>query len=258
MYANYHTHTFRCHHARGSEREYIETAIARGVRVLGFSDHVPYPFPNGFESHFRMKCAEIEDYIGTLEALRREYADQITLHIGFESEYYPLYHQRLLEFLEPYPYEYLLLGQHFIGNEIDGKPRATSVLVGEEGVKTYVDQVTEGLRTGDFTYFAHPDIPSREHGEAYYTREMTRLCKEAKALDIPLELNFLGLVEGRAYPCHAFWEIASRVGNKVILGCDAHDADAMANPHTIAVAEAWVKQHGLNLIDRVTLHRPTR
>ena len=150
------------------------------------------------------------------------------------------------------------MGQHFIGNEIDGKPRATSVLVGEEGVKTYVDQVTEGLRTGDFTYFAHPDIPSREHGEAYYTREMTRLCNEAKALDIPLELNFLGLAEGRAYPCHAFWEIAGKVGNKVIFGCDAHDADAMANPDTVAVAETWVRQHGLDLIDRVALHRPTR
>ena len=41
MYANYHTHTVRCNHARGSEREYIETAIARGMQVLGFSDHVP-------------------------------------------------------------------------------------------------------------------------------------------------------------------------------------------------------------------------
>ena len=256
MYANYHTHTYRCNHARGSEREYIEAAIARGVKVLGFSDHVPYPFPNGHESHFRMKCAEIADYIGTLEALKQEYADRIEIHVGFEAEYYPLYHQALLEFLKPYPYEYLILGQHFVGNEID-QPLYTAGLKGEQGLKQYVDQVLEGLRTGDFTYFAHPDIPSKEHGEEYYTREMTRLCKQAKELDIPLELNFLGLVEGRAYPCHTFWEIAGKVGNKVIFGCDAHDADAMANPETIAVAESWVKQHGLTLIDRVPLHRPT-
>ena len=73
MYANYHTHTYRCNHARGSEREYIERAIARGVRVLGFSDHVPMPFPDGHQSGFRVRIEELEDYVRTLEALREEY-----------------------------------------------------------------------------------------------------------------------------------------------------------------------------------------
>jgi histidinol-phosphatase (PHP family) len=76
-------------------------------------------------------------------------------------------------------------------------------------------------------------------------------------MDIPLEFNFLGLAEGRAYPCHDFWEIAGRVGNKVIFGCDAHDVDAVANPATIVQAEQWAAQYGLQVIDRVILHRPT-
>ena len=29
--ANYHTHTYRCQHAYGSEREYIEAAIRMGT-----------------------------------------------------------------------------------------------------------------------------------------------------------------------------------------------------------------------------------
>ena len=41
--ANYHTHTYRCRHAYGSEREYIEAAIRMGIAELGFSDHVPCP-----------------------------------------------------------------------------------------------------------------------------------------------------------------------------------------------------------------------
>ncbi len=255
MYANYHTHTYRCNHARGSEREYIETAIARGVQVLGFSDHVPYPFPNGYESHFRMKCAEIEDYVTTLQKLKREYADHIEIHIGFEAEYYPLYHQRLLEFLEPYPYEYLIMGQHMTGNEIDC-PVYCGGRVDEDVPWKYARQVVMGLRTGDFTYLAHPDLPSNtEHGEQY-REAMEWLCREVKALDIPLELNFLGLAEGRAYPCHDFWEIVGRVGNKVIFGCDAHDVHAVADPHAIALANEWVAQHSLQVIDRVTLHRP--
>ena len=33
MHYNYHTHTFRCQHATGTEREYIESALAAGKQV---------------------------------------------------------------------------------------------------------------------------------------------------------------------------------------------------------------------------------
>ena len=255
MYANYHTHTARCGHARGTEREYIETAIQRGLQVLGFSDHVPYPFPNGYESGFRIPRALLDDYMTTLLDLKREYAGQIELHIGFEAEYYPAYHADLLAYLEPYPYEYLIMGQHFVQNEID-----SSVYCGrrlEQDISwLYAKQVIEGLRTGDFTYLAHPDLPSNTERGQEYAQAMQWLCEQALALDVPLELNFLGLLDGRAYPCHDFWEIAGKVGNKVILGCDAHDPWMIADPTTMEKAQAWIAQHNLQVIDRVQLHRP--
>ena len=48
MKANYHTHTWRCNHASGNERQYVENAIKAGLEVLGFADHTPYPFPAGY------------------------------------------------------------------------------------------------------------------------------------------------------------------------------------------------------------------
>lgn len=36
MIANYHTHTWRCRHADGTEREYVERAIEGGLKILGF------------------------------------------------------------------------------------------------------------------------------------------------------------------------------------------------------------------------------
>ena len=59
--ANYHTHTVRCHHAVGSEREYIEQAIAEGFDILGFSDHTPQPYPENFRSGVRMDMYELGD-----------------------------------------------------------------------------------------------------------------------------------------------------------------------------------------------------
>ena len=43
MFANYHTHTARCRHAAGADREYVRSAIDSGVKILGFSDHAPFP-----------------------------------------------------------------------------------------------------------------------------------------------------------------------------------------------------------------------
>ena len=51
MQVNLHTHTTRSHHASGTEREYIENAIAGGLTRFGFSDHAPYVFRDGYYSY---------------------------------------------------------------------------------------------------------------------------------------------------------------------------------------------------------------
>ena len=67
---NYHTHTYRCHHASGSEEEYIKAAIKSGYTVLGFSDHSPWRYDSSYVSHMRMKEGELEGYIKTLLKLK--------------------------------------------------------------------------------------------------------------------------------------------------------------------------------------------
>ena len=37
---NYHTHTSRCKHARGTDRDYVQQAVDSGYQVLGFTDRV--------------------------------------------------------------------------------------------------------------------------------------------------------------------------------------------------------------------------
>ena len=101
MIANYHTHTYRCGHAQGEEREYVQQAIAGGIKLLGFSDHTPYDF---FDSQprnrpMRMMPEELPDYAESVRALAGEFRDRIEIHLGVEAEYYPRYFPRLLELL---------------------------------------------------------------------------------------------------------------------------------------------------------------
>ena len=77
MIANYHTHTPLCNHAEGAEREYVEKAIEGGMKILGFSDHTPNPYPMGFAHHDRMSLEEMDVYVKTVLDLRDEYKDEI-------------------------------------------------------------------------------------------------------------------------------------------------------------------------------------
>ncbi len=254
MTENYHTHTYRCHHASGTEREYIENAITRGLTHLGFSDHVPMPFPDGHQSGFRVQIEELEDYVRTLERLREEYRDRIRISIGFEAEYYPAYFEDMLALLGKYDYDYLLLGQHFLDNETT--PGAPTPTQDESMLVRYVEQVSAGLRTGKYTYLAHPDMINYQGDPAIYDKHMRRLCKDCLAMEIPLEINLLGLSGGRHYPSDRFFRIVSEVGNPVILGCDAHQPDSVAHPAHIAAGEAFAARYELHLLDHIEFRNP--
>lgn len=253
MIANYHTHTFRCHHADGTERDYIERAIQNGLHTFGFSDHVPMPFPDGHQSGYRIRMEELEDYVRTVEALREEYRDRITILLGFEAEYYPAHFDAMLQMLSQYDYDYLLMGQHFIGNEERPSTRPTD---NPALLAQYVDQIIEGLSTGKYTYLCHPDIFHFIGEDADYEREMTRLCRACLDMYIPLEINLLGLEEHRHYPSDRFFRIVSKVQNPVVLGCDAHHLPAVANPDVLAAGEAFAKQYGLTVLQTIPLRNP--
>ena len=229
MLFNLHTHTKRCNHALGEDREYVENAIKAGMKVLGFSDHCPQFFPDkNYYSYFRMFPEQAAEYAESVRALQKEYRRDIKILLGFETEYYPETFDAFMAFVKPLGLDYLIMGQHFVGNEYDeGSYYAAVDGKKEDYLDRYVDQVTEGLNKGVFTYLAHPDIVWYSGDPAYYAARIEELCRFAKERDIPLEFNMLGMLNGRNYPDPAFWRIASRDGNKAVIGYDAHDPAAL-------------------------------
>lgn len=245
MIANYHTHTWRCNHAWGTEREYVEAAIAGGLQALGFSDHTPYAFPHGYIGPDKMQPSQLEDYVDTVLRLRDEYRDDIRICLGLEAEYYPELWEGLLRLLEPYPIEYLLLGQHYIHNEYEGDRYNGKPGHGVEDLRLYCRQCIDGLKTGRFLYFAHPDLINYSGDPEIYDEEMTALCRFCKEQGIPLEINLLGVRDSRSYPCDRFWRIAAREKNAVIYGSDAHYPEHVYSPEVIEKADRFLEKHGI-------------
>ena len=116
---NLHTHTYRCHHAKGNDEEYVIKAIENGYDLIGFSDNAPYLFPNGYVSSFRMLPSDAQNYADSIKKLREKYKGKIDIKLGFELEYYPRLIDKEIEFLKSLDYDYLILGQHYVDNEYE-------------------------------------------------------------------------------------------------------------------------------------------
>ncbi len=253
MYANYHTHTPRCNHAVGNEREYIESAIKNGMKILGFADHAPMPFPPTHHSGYRMRLDETADYVNTLKDLREEYKNDIDIKIGFEAEYFPALFDSLLNFLSHYEYDYLILGQHFNENEYDSR-HYNGIPTNEESIlKQFYAQMLEGWNTGKFLYIAHPDLLKFTGDKKIYRKHTQDFCQKASELKIPLEINMLGIAEGRHYPQELFWDIAGYYGCTAIIGCDAHSPGAFSNTKAYDAAREISESRGIKLLDSLEI-----
>ncbi len=254
MIANYHSHTYRCRHATGTEEAYVQAALQAGMQIFGFSDHAPQWFHADYYSTFRMYPEQLPDYVQTVLNLRQQYAGRIEIPLGLEAEYYPAYFPELLSRARDAGIEYLLLGQHFIGNEIGdhycGRPTDDAELL-----KRYCRQTAQAMETGLFSYLAHPDLLHFTGPEETYRRHMRDLCRAANDCGTVLEMNLLGLAYGRHYPNPVFWEVAAQEGCRVIIGRDAHKPEEILHTESEAAARALAARLGLQTVDTVPLRR---
>ncbi len=249
LYANYHTHTSRCGHAFGTDREYVEAAIDAGIKILGFSDHSPMVFDTpGYYSGFRMKPEETGEYFASLTALKEEYKNEIEIHIGVEAEYYPATHNRFMDFITQFPIEYLLLGQHFILRE-ENREGSSRDSADPDRMKRYFANVLEGAATGNFMYIAHPDMINFIGDEDVFLKEAESFLKEVKRLDVPIEINRLGYSEKRHYPRDSFWRLAGQLGMKAVIGMDAHTPAHLKDNSGVLGCKLLAASYGLEVCE---------
>ena len=238
MKSNLHTHTTRCGHAVGADRDYVEAAIRGGFSVLGFSDHVPWPYASDYRHpNVRMDVDQLPEYVGTIRALAKQYEGKLRILTGFECEYFPAYIPWLKEMAEAWSLDYLILGNHYdtsdeVGPYFGGIQSAALL-------SRYVTMTLKGLETGLFTYLAHPDLFLNRWGKPFdedCRRAARDLCQACHALGIPMEYNTHMRYEhpnGRmpGYPNRDFFEIAQAEGVRVSIGIDAHQPQELSDPH---------------------------
>ena len=227
---NYHTHTYRCKHATGDVSDYCQTAIAQGLSILGMSDHTA--LPDNRWSHIRMDIDELPDYCQAVDEAKDKFP-QLTILKGmeceFDEQYTSFYQEKLLGELK---FDYLIGAAHFfpLNGEWIGSYGGTDNVA---GLKAYTDYFIQSMRSGLFTFMAHPDL----FGNCYLTWDANTVSaaqdifEAAASLKMPLEINGYGLRKPKIvtpqgkrcmYPWLPFWELASDYDIEVIVNSDAH------------------------------------
>ncbi len=270
LITNYHTHTFRCGHAEGKDEEYVLSAINENIKILGFSDHIPYP--NLPDPHIRQNYEMLDDYVTSINKLKEKYKDKIEIHLGYESEYFSTFKSYYKDLLTNKGIEYLILGQHCFLSEKKEYVFYNSFHNNYEILNKYVDDVIEAMNTGLYLYVAHPDfiMNSFDNINNIVLEQMVRIVKESIRLNIPLEINCAGIrykengcinrignKSSHYYPYDEFFALVGKYNAKVIIGIDAHNPKDITNEQAIDKALEFVYKYNLNLIEELPIYKKT-
>ncbi len=234
MKTNYHTHTYRCGHAgKFLDEEYVVSAINEGFNELGFSDHAM--FSDIYEEYgMRAPYNELEGYIKSINELKEKYSDQIKIYLAMECEYFSEYYDELKALLDSKKMDYLIFGNHMLMHKDGHIYTEKSIWSTDQYFELYIDKAIEALNSKLFKIFAHPDLVFLFYHKwnEHIKERCLELLKEAKKNNVYIELNMGGFRRGKGkygeevrypYPYHKFFELVKEVGNKIVIGVDAHN-----------------------------------
>ena len=257
---NYHTHTYRCGHAYGTDEEYVLAAIEAGYKILGFSDHGPYR--NLLLPRTRMSWDMLDEYVDSINTLKEKYKDQIEIHVGLETEFYPDYIEEKIALKDKV--EYLILGQHSVSPTGEGTFFRFNT---DDQLLDYAENICKGLETGMFTYLCHPDVfiyNQVEFDDTCRTVAHMIMAKAAET-DTPVEINVHGVDRGKRrfpdgseqywYPHKEFWKIAAEYPIRCLYGVDAHDPIKLLETETMEEARKELEDLGLTFIKEPLVFR---
>ena len=252
MRTNYHTHNELCGHAGGTLEEYVRRAMELEFTELGMSDHLPFP-GDGFG--MRMRYEQLGEYVQETNRLKGTYKDSLRIFLGAEGEYFPDYDKYYERLLTKQGFDYLILGQHFYRADDFACANVYNDMHCTEDIIKYVESSLEGMATGYFAYWAHPDLffVNDFEQDIHMARAFDIILHDSVKHDYILEWNANGLRrEKTSYPAMSFWKEVAKTDIRVIIGADCHSTDALVDGAG-EKSEKMTRELGLNVIEKLDI-----
>jgi len=257
MMPDYHMHTPRCNHAEGRVADYALAALTAGLREIGISDHSPMPDP--FDDNWRMRSAELADYVAEVEAAQHRFAGEITIRLGLEVDWRPGCEPFVRELAAAYPWDYLIGSVHYLKDwafdDPDQRQHWDTAGVGQVYCD-YFAQVAASAASGLFDTLGHPDL-AKKFGHRPTDAEMPAVIAAENAMldavahaGVALEISSAGLRKPVAeiYPHPRIIAGAAARGIPFSYGSDAHQPQAVG--HAENGCRELLTAHGITRISQ--------
>ncbi|MDZ7333706.1 MAG: histidinol-phosphatase HisJ family protein [candidate division KSB1 bacterium] len=223
---DYHIHTKRCGHATGEMHEYVEQAQAIGLSEMGFSDH--FPFQDRERPELAMSLAELPDYVRDVEQIRHRYP-KIPIRLGTEVDYFPQQEQQIGKLLAQYPFDYVIVGVHFIGEwNFDNRAEIAEWEKRDvnEVYEQYILLLKHAACSGLFNIVAHCDLvkifgyrPTRSFHDQW--EELVQ-CFAQNGLAVEISTAGLYKPVGEIYPSEEIIALLKKYNVPIVISSDAH------------------------------------
>jgi len=203
-------------HTLDNLRKFIETALKRNIKEIGFADHDRY----------------LGDLNFTLYHQLQELYPQINIRIGLEIDYFPGKLEEIKKIRTSYPFDYVIGSVHYVGDwmfDADRFKERFDEWDIDELYAKYLSLVVEAANTGLFPLIGHLDLlkifghrPTKSVESTFrsYLRELGKTS-------VVLELNTNGWYKpvSELYPAPQLIELMFQANLPITLSSDAHQAD---------------------------------
>jgi histidinol-phosphatase (PHP family) len=230
---DYHMHTPLCGHASGSIEEYVVSAVAKGFRDVGFSDHAPMPEP--IRRGLSMSPGDVEAYIGSVEILKNKFGRTINVRLGFEVDF-PLFETFDQKYFADSRIDYLIGSIHFIDGWPFDHPAYVDGYNGrdiDELYGKYFSQIEGLVGSGMFDLVGHFDVVKKfgYRSKKNFKREIETIAGTAARKGVAVEINTNGITHPvhEIYPSDEIIAILFDCNVPVTFGSDAHSPDRVGS-----------------------------
>lgn len=224
---------------KNTPEEVILSAIEKGIKTLGFSDH-SY---TDFDEEYCIKKGKTEEYVAVISALKEKYRSQIEILCGIEQDYF--------SGTPEYEFDFVIGSVHYFkfGNEyVPVDSNAETLKVSAEKyfggdiyalAEEYFRLVGRVADRTNATIIGHFDLitkfnektPLLNLSNPRYIAAWKGAVDSLIKKNIPFEINTGAISRGyrtTPYPATDILDYIKENGGKFILASDSHSAENLA------------------------------
>lgn len=240
---DYHMHT-NFSDGRDDHETMIRSAIEKGFREIGFSDHYSV-----LPVSWTMSGNTLARMVETVHKLRKKYAGEISIKLGLEIDFFPGKEEEIYQHIKELPLDYTIGALHLIdGWKFFSDSSGYDSWDVDKLYEKYYDLIRQMVSCGLFDIIAHFDLikkigyyPAGDMRPRY--QKLMEIIKEKRAV---IEINTNGLNKPchDYYPCAEIVEVIKSADVPVVLSSDAH-SHTQIGQH-FEEAYRFVKQFGIS------------